>query len=1112
MKTKHFLGALLLAASLFTGATVPVFIPSAYSQTSKGILSGVVRDTSGAVIAHAHITLTNEQTSETRKIVSNQRGEYRIDAISAGMYSIHLEAKDFQTLDIRKLKVDPSVVTSYDPVLHVGATSSTVEVKASTNNINTENGQLDGVVDNWELRNVPIFTLNPVELATTVPGVQVVDAQLPNYAFADGVNIQVNGARARANSFMIDGANINDVTQGGQAIPIEIPEIFASETVLTNAYSAEYGGAGGAVVNMITRSGTNNFHGSAWELYSGSGLNALNGQARLISGYNKARYNQHQFGFTAGGPVIKDKLFAFGAVQWSRYYGKVQPGLVALPTKQGYATLQSINTANSQLLQGLLSNGAYLNTFQQNTKAGTTSIGYVNPADCPASNPGCSVAFGYFYRPAPELRSPDTQWLYRVDYLAGPADTFSFRYLHDRQLVTPDLITNPRQLPGFDTNSGGPSEIGSGTWTHVFNPHLLNEFRATETRDSFFWDLTPDAKANPLTKIPTITISGITSLAPLGALSRFPQGRTEDLYQIQETLSWTKGRHTLRTGFDLSRQIEIEVMPFNRYGSLAFTGASVGANSAFANFLDNYLGPSGTATKAFGNQRFDPHAFRQAYFAEDDYRISTDLVLTLGLRYEYQENPENSLRYPALDPKDPYGIITLQSDGTVAGNVIKVKNDKNNFGPRIGLAYNPHDRVPFLADGKTAYHAGYGIFYDSIFSAIVVNSATTAPNVVSGTLTSTVGRGLADATGVISQITPQLQLNSTVTSVPNNLVNPMTQQWNLGLERSLPGEIKWTLNYVGTRGEKLFVNQLYNYINFATKKRLNPSYGSILARGNFADSIYHGLQTQVIHSFTHGLLVNATYTYSKNLDNGSEIYNTFSQPTSYAADPAPGGQAGEWGPSAYDHRHYASFLYVWAIPGLHSQDRWLDGLLSGVTRNWTLSGTTQFQSGPYSTWNFNGIDSNGDGITSNDRPIEMDRKAPYTAVGIDGKYIGAATGTYYDLYSCYAGNNCSKVVDPAQQRFLIPYGQRGNVSRNSFKNPGIQYWNMAVQKDVPLHIKNLEGSALQFRCEALDVGNHNNVGTLDLDLLDLGTTPFLNRSTARESDGRQIRFWAKFSF
>jgi hypothetical protein len=395
----------------------------------------------------------------------------------------------------------------------------------------------------------------------------------------------------------------------------------------------------------------------------------------------------------------------------------------------------------------------------------------------------------------------------------------------------------------------------------------------------------------------------------------------------------------------------------------------------------------------------------------------------------------------------------------------------------------------------------------------VQNSAESAPNVFSGTLTSTQGRGLANATGLVPSIQPVLSPLSSDESVVNNLVNPLTHQWNLGFERQLPANMKWTVNYVGSRGEKLFANQQYNYFQDFSPTRLNPNRGPIIARGNFADSIYHSLQTEVSHDFSHGVLVRGTWTYGKLLDDGSEVFTFFNQPTSYAANLAPGGRAGEWGNSGYDHRHYLSIAYVWAVPGAHSSNRGMDAFLSGATRHWTISGVSQFQSGPYSTWNFSGIDSNGDGSTANDRPIQSNAKASLNAVGIDTVFIdGTNPGQYYDL-SQLNTTGAEVLVDPKQQHFLIPYGQEGNVRRDSFRNPGAQLWNVALQKEIPLHLSGkLENSSFQLRAEAQDVGNHNNVLALDNNLLDVGTSTYLNKPTARAQDGRNLRFWAKFTF
>lgn len=1099
--------SMVLACS--TLASIP-----AYAQTSKGIIAGVVRDSSGAVIANANITAKAETTGETRNTTSNLNGEYRLDAISPDSYSLRVEAPNFTPENIQHLKVQPSVVTAFNVTLKVGAIVSTVNVEADTNLINTENAQLATSVGKTELGNLPVFTLNPIELAYTAPGVQLVDQG----GLSDGVTIQVNGARPRANNFLIDGQDINDPGIAGQALQPNIPDIYQGVTVITNSASAEYGGAGGGIVNLITKGGTNQFHGDTWDLYSGSGLNALDGQVRQgphIHGA-KARYNQHQFGFTAGGPIIKDKVFAFGAAQWSRFYGNEVAAVNLLPDSNGIATLQGLKSQypNAALLLSLLDNGSYLSSFTYFPDQGTTSVPLGRD---PQGNSRPAVTMGQFLRPATPEHNPDTQWSYRIDWLPRASDTIYFRYIHDRTNLSPDFFNNPTALPSFDTIQGGTSEQFGGTWTHVFSTNLLNEFRASELRTRVSFAFAPETLANPLAKTPTIEFfneyqGGLTGAFPLlGAPSGFPQGSAQDIYQFQDTVSWTKGRQTFRIGTDVGRELLINLVPFNFYGALTFQNG--GGYSDLGNFIDNYLGPSGTATINIGSNRVDPHSFNQAYFVQDDVKLSPELTMNFGARYEYRANPENSVPYPALDPNNPFLPINTR---------IKVNEDYNNIGPRIGLAYAPQNGG-WLGEGKTVYQAGFGVFYDMVFTNIVSNSQASAPNISSPQAVSTQNRGVANATSVIPTLSATINPLSTVTSVAKNLVNPQTYQWNLSIERQLPADLKWAAHYVGARGEKLFANQQYNYFDPNTGKRLHPDRGAINARGNFADSIYHGVETELSHDFKHGLFVRGSYTFSKVLDDGSEVFTLFNQPTSYAANLAPGGRAGEWGPSAYDHRHYFSVQYVYALPGLNHER-----ILSLITKNWTISGDTTLQSGPPGTWQILGLDSNGDGNAANDRPLLANPKAPYSSVGIDGAYgynpklpldpDNPTPGVYYDL----ATNNTQNTWVPvatSSVHFLIPT-QSGNVRRDSFRQPGVQYWNLALQKEIPAPFTHhLENARFQLRAEAQDVGNHNNVEPMDLNLLGVGGSSFLNSSVQRSSanngnlaQGRMLRFWAKFVF
>jgi hypothetical protein len=1091
---------------------VVVFIVSglpAEAQTSKGTLTGAVRDASGAVIANADVTVTNEATTETRQTKSNAQGEYRVDAISAGSYSVRAEARGFQAIDIKGLKVNPSVITSYDAILPVGAAATTVEVEAHTNSINTDNGQLSSTLGSTELATLPIFSLNPIELVATLPGVQLVNQQL-NLGGVGGnfEQIEVNGARPRANNFMMDGQDINDVGIGGQAFQPQVPDMFQSETALTNSASAEYGRSGGAVVNLITKSGSNRFHGSMFELYQGSGLNALDGQTRRGTvhgtpppGYvppTKARFDSHNVGFTLGGPIWKDKLFAFGGSQWSRFYGTSQSTPIELPDANGYATLTSIGGPNVALLQGLLNSGSYLTQYNNLGSAEVLNAGPAN--GCPAG--GCLVTTANFLRPPVPQQEPDTQYLVRVDFNPTRNDSFYGRFLHDNANFTPDLGLNSSGLPGFDGQVGGPAALSIGAWTHVFAPTLLNEFRVSSTRIDFLFAATPQTLANPLSKTYNLNFSD-NNMPVLGIYQNIPQGRKENFYQLQDTVSWTVGKQSLRIGADVGRILETDIVAQNALGELNI--AKGNGLSALGNFLNDHLGPSGSATKTFGPTRIDPHIWRSGYFAQDDIKLTPELVVNLGLRYDYLTDPSNSLPFPAIDAKNPFAPITT---------VYKVQTDTANWGPRVGFAYSPR-QFGWLAD-KTVIHGGIGIFYDTDFSNIPVNSAQASPNATSSTLISTQGSGLGDALNLLGTIQPgPVSPQSSVQSVDKNLVNPRTYQWNFGIERSLPAQLKLTVNYVGARGKKLYANEQLNFFDPNTGDRLNPGRGVINIRENSAASQYDSVQTELSRQFAHGLFFRGVYTFGKNMDDGSEVFTTFAGPTSYPANLAPGGRAQDWGPSVFNFPNFFSVTYGWTPAGFRTENYATNLVLSALTRHWTVSGVTQLQSGPPSTFNISGLDSNGDGSAFNDRPLLTNKSAPLDSAAIDAIFVDApGPGTYYDLNQLNSTGN-EVIVNPSTQHWTIPFGPtflHQEIGRNSFKNPGTTLWNIAVQKDIPAPWSHLEGSAFQLRAEATDAFNHNDVNPLDINLLQVGTSDFMNVPNTRASTARNLRFWAKFSF
>jgi outer membrane receptor protein involved in Fe transport len=1091
---------------------------AAGAQTSLGILVGVVRDQSGAVVPTATVTIVGNEDGISRTIVTQADGAYRIEALRPENYTVKATKSGFSVFTAKDVIVTPSDTTTYDVKLSVGGSSETVSVEADSISIDTENGQLTGVVNSTDITKLPIFSLSPYELATTVPGAQIV----ADSGFSNGQSLQVNGARPRANNFLLDGQEINDVAIAGQAFQPDIPDSFQNVSVLTSAASAEFGRAGGGVVNLISKGGTNAYRGEVYERYAGSGLNALGGLERGGT-TPKARFDQHTYGFTAGGPIFKNKLFAFGGLEMKRFYGRLVGSLLEFPDANGYAQLQAIAAAaptsstpqaaaQVALLDNFLNgNGTFNYQTAYNAVPGHTTVNTnVGPQPgCPAS--GCIITENFFQRPFPSANRPDTQWTYRIDYTPWQKDSFMARYLHDRSSSNPDFLNSPGALIGFDTEQGGPAELGEGEWTHIFTANLLNEFRVSETRINFAFEATPQTLANPLQHVASLGIGGLPALGPN---QNFPQGRGEDLYQFQDTVGWTKGRNSMRLGFDIGRQLEKDLVSQNAIGTLSFAAGGT-YNTSLGNFLQNQLGPSGTATITFGNTRIDPHDWRTGLFIQDDIKLSADLTVNFGLRYDYLTNPENSLPYPAVDPTNPLGIITLNTSGVAVANPIKVQNVKTDISPRFGFAYSPHNGG-LLGDGKFVVRGGFGIFYDSDFSNFVTNAAQTSPNAVANQLIQTTGNGLPNATSLIPTIPKVLSLQSTVEVVPENMVNPTTYQYNLGIERQFVGNMFFAIRYVGNIGTKLFANQQFNYVNGVTGQRLTPAYGEDVIRGNYANSNYNSLQIEGSHLFSHGFQIRGNYTYSKDLDDASEIFTGSSSATSFAANLAPGGFQQDWGPSAYDHRHYFVATYVWSPAGFRSSNSLANTLLGVVSRNWTLSGDTKLQSGTYSTFGAN-VDTNGDSSAANDRPIIGNASAPITTGAIDGHFItGGTPGVYYDLAAHNATPSSLVVDSPGSVHWLVPYDPNNQylsqeIGRDSYQNPGLFLSDLALEKGftfIPGH----ERYKALIRVEAQDFLNHNNTNILNTTVNNIGNGLFLNRKNGELDAGRQVILWGKFTF
>jgi hypothetical protein len=1088
--------------NLFSYALVFAFAGSTISlgQATLGVIAGSVTDSSGAVVVGATVSVERAEGGEPKLVTTGPTGDYRVESLTPGTYQVKVTAINFAVAQLSNITVSASVTTPVNVKLAPGRTSETIEVDASVPQVQTETGQIDNVIPTAQIRDLPIATGNPYSLAVTLPGVSQPDMRS---SFTNGVGFSVDGLRPRGNNFLIDGFDNNDYGIAGQALQPTNQEAVTSVTVLQNAYAAEYGRGGGSVSNLVYKSGTNKVHGSVWEQYSGSALNAVTAEQQA-SGLTSAPHQVNNlFGFTVGGPVIKNKLFFFGTSQWTRNIGAPNPPATTLtiPTASGIATLQKLLPNNN--VQVLLSS---LGGLVAPTASGSVPIG-----DEPGCI-GCSVDFGVFTR-SDSTRNLNNEWTARADYQAGSDSVFA-RFTNASNSLIPDLFANSTALPPQDTQQGGPARNLGIFWSHSFNPYVLNEFRFSAQTIAFTFAPTAATLAQPIAHVPGITFTTSFPNVALGGFEQgtFPQGRQHQTYQFQDAVSIVKRTHSIKVGTDLSILLVQDQIPFNSDGLIVvgsggpctFNGAPTTC-SDLANYIDDFTGPAATdsISRQFGNPRISTPTNQQAYYFQDSWKIRPNFTLDFGVRYEYQPpDAANVLPFPGIQRGAPLVFQTR----------VDIKPYRNAWGPRLGFSYSPKFWQGLFGDNKTVIRGGAGVFYDTFFSNISNNTAAHTPNTLGGTETGKQAvnngnpRGVPQAVESVAAIAPQASSMDVQEPVVNNLRNPRIYQWNLNVQRELPGNFIAQVAYVGTRGTALFANEQFNPVQFATGTRVNPDFGSVIVRANRGDSIYHGLQTEVTRNFGR-LSLRGAYTWSRVLDNSSEVFTTTGGSSFWQnlSDPRS-----DRGPSAFNHTNVASFTWVYALPGPSAR------FLNQVFGGWETSGSIVLQSGAPETLFLGGFDQNGDG-QGNDRPSWGNPKAPINgspACAFDptGTCITGIGFTPDGVHFSDIFTNAPGTI--SQFRYYANgLGQNGNVTRNSIVLPGLEQYNLAVLKNFKMPFG--EGQQLQFRGDFLNAFNHFNAGQNNIisygNLLAPGVGVLGPKSLTLDG-GRSIVIWMKYTF
>jgi hypothetical protein len=1017
-----------------TLAAVLTLASAAHAQTSRGTVTGTVLDQSGAAIAGARVSLTGVDTGAKLSTASNDAGFYRFDAVDLGAYQLQVEHLGFRAYLGTGITVEANRVTTFDPRLEVGSAETRIEVNGESSDLLVKDGPLrGGNFQPREVRDFPLPVLNPLSLARILPGATDAAGSVVNSGVGKtGGAFSINGQRPRGNNYMLDGTDNNEIWMSGQEQAFTIADAIEEVSVQTSNFSVEFGRAGGGVFNVITKSGTNDLHGTLLWRYQSQRFNSVSNLDKL-NGVTQAVFIDNIFGFTAGGPIRKNKTFFFAGFQEEKRHSTGNNPM-QIPTADAVSRLQSLFPNNPRLALYLGALGSLHGVGAPfNVALGVDPLTGIDRGSV-------QFATGSYVLPA---INDGPQWLGRIDHYQSEAHRLSLRFSYDSRLNLP--------MRSGSTVVSFPGFVGEQAYSHynvvfadsyAFGPSYTNEFRFSYERPDGQFGVTWPGSVPEAFTLPSI---GITNVAAPG-LGSNGQFHYANSFLLQETQTKLKGGHAFRYGVEFLRETVTQAFAGPTLGNISFRQSA--GYSAFANFLDDFSGPSASASRLFGTTVFSPDQFRQTYFFQDNWKVTPALTLTLGSRYERPGQAANSLPYPGFTGFDPTRFLARQ----------EVHADSKDFGPAFGLAWSPSAHAGwlgrFLGDGKTVFRGGYQISYDAFFTQMLTN-LTTPNNVTTNIIAPNTGRGSPNWLEQLPTMAATPQLTDSRSAIDPNLRAPYTERWSSGFQRQLPQNMLLDASYIGSESHRLTTRADWNP-RLLTGVRLYANYGQSMILTSQGNSAYHALQARVDRRFSRGMQLSASYTWSKDIDSTSEtISGSLQDPGGSYLTSVPISQGGlklDRGLSDYERRHRLTIAYLWAIPGPRSG--WMRYALGG----WSLAGITTFQSGtPYTV--ANGSDRNNDGILG-DRPDIGNPHAPQDTRAI--LFPKCATG--------YQNPDTGSCVSPGDVHWVEGTGfpDAATVGRNTLLTGGTNNFDLNLTKSVSLW----ERGRLELRWEAFNAFNH----------------------------------------
>ena len=1007
-------------------------------QSVLGSIGGRVLDSTGAPLPGVRITVVESETNRKRTSRSDSQGEFVIALLPPGAHRLEAELAGYRKHILRiALQVNQDFRT--DVSLAPGSLTEVVEVTATRGLIRTETAALGTVIENHQINRLPLDGRNFIELTLLAPGTAPAAPGSAGSVRGDFA-VNINGGREDSNNFLLDGIYNGDPKLGGFGV---IPPVDAIQEfeVLTSSYDAAFGRSAGGQVNVAVKSGTNKLHGSAYEFFRNAATDARN---YFAPAPGPAPQNQrNQFGFVLGGPVRKDRTFFLADYEGRR-------------VREGITRISNVPTALERA-----------GDFSESSLPGPIDIFTGQPFADRRIPPnrldatGLAIAALYplpnrtdsskNFVASPALRDREDHFDFRLDHSAGERSDLAVRYsFSDRDLFEPFSGPLFAVVPGFGTSVPRRAQNVMVSETHVFTPTLLNELRLGFNRVAAGAFHENSGKSlNSSVGLPELSadsrdfgLSFITlpGFSPLGDEFNNPQHSVTNVFQVLDHATATRGSHTFKFGFDF------RALQQNAFRDVQSRG--------FLNFLGFTGNPLSDLLMGFpaltGGARVDNHQHLRTesynFFFQHNFRIRSGLTLTAGLRYEYNSPPVDvddraNIYEPASQSLVPVGSSGIPRSGYAS--------DRNNLGPRLGLAWSPGNNP------RTVIRAGYGVFYDQSALAPGEGLYFNAPFFDFRIFFPLPGLPLTlnDPFPAFFPVT----LPSSALAFQRDLRTPYMQHWNFDVQRDLGRNRMIEVAYAGSKGSKLLtardINQPFPSAQVPNLRPV-PQFDDINLLESRSNSSYNSLQVRFQQRFESGLSVLSAYTWSKSLDDASSFFSSSGDPNfpqdSYDVQ-------AERGRSNFDLRHRFSLSYSYALPFGKGQKFLADcGWASSVFAGWQTNGILTFQSGrPFTVALQSAVDNSNTGRSilgfgANDRPDRVANPA----------LSNPTPERWFDTSA-----------------FVLPtFGSFGNAGRNILEGPGYRTVNASLLKDTTIR----EGVTLQFRTEVFNLFNRANFGLPDI--------------------------------